>query len=198
MRLFKFIFFITILHIVNTNIIGQNYEIVLAVPNTVRIKGTSNISNFTLDYQNSLSEKKGIVLGKFQNNKASISGANNIVLNVKSFTSSNKLITGDFYKMLQADKYPNITIEMVQFIKNPDNKTNPYIMAIITIAGVKRLEILPINIKEKNNGQLLVSCLHKISLKNYKLTAPKKMMGMITVNDIVYINIETTAIINNK
>lgn len=62
-------------------------------------------------------------------------------------------------------------------------------MAAITRGNTKRLEILPVKIIKKNSNTYTFTSTHKVSLKNYNLEPPKKMMGMVNVNDAVTIEL---------
>ena len=159
----------------------------------IKIHGSSNVNRFTLSYTRPVSGQRQVALGKIENNRRMITGSNKINLEVGAFTSSNKMITNDFKKMLQQDKYPVINIELTRLIINPADPSTPHVMAVLTIAGKKRLEVLPVVMVTRPNNQIQLSAMHRISLKNYNLEPPKKVMGMVSVSDEVFIEITLIA-----
>lgn len=171
---------------------GQTFQANIQGPHTIKITGHTNVNSFTLNYTGKISAKRQISFGKTENNKTPISGDNKVILAVDKFSSPNQIITNDFKKMLQAEKHPHISIELVQLIKEPGKNTRNFVMAILSIAGVQRLEILPVTVIQKPDNLYTFTSHHKISLKNYKLQPPKKLMGMINIKDEVYIDLGMT------
>lgn len=176
-----------------TGVSAQSYDVNIVGPALIKIHGSSNINKFMLSYTRDIVRQRKLTLAKVESNRQTISGSNKIALEVGAFTSSHKMITSDFYKMLQKDKYPFINIEISRLIINPSNPLTPNVMAVITLAGSKRIEILPVVIVKKPNNQIQLSSLHKLSLKNYNLSPPKKLMGMVSVSDEVFIEITLIA-----
>ena len=185
--------FISLLLLNGSVSFSQIYEVMITGPGVVKINGSSNVNNFSLNYQKAISGKRRVELGPNQNNKISLTGDTKIALEVNAFSSSHGMITRDFKKMLKSDQFPNINIELSRIIVNKDTPAKNYAIAIITLANTKRLEVLPVNIVRRGTNVFSLNSKHKISLKNYNLEPPKKMIGMISVNDAVVIDITLNA-----
>lgn len=184
---------LVVLLLLTLGLSAQSYDVTIVGSSLIKLHGSSNVNKFMLSYTKSISGKRQITIGKVENNRRMITGSNKISLEVGAFTSAHKMITSDFKKMLQQEKYPQINIELSRMIVNPANPSTPSIMAVLTIAGTRRLEILPVVIVSKPNNVMQLSSLHKISLKNYNLTPPKRVMGMVNVSDEVFIEMTVLA-----
>lgn len=169
----------------------SSYEVSIVQPGTFKIKGSSNVNNFSLEYKKPVIGKKLVSFGDDINNRISLKGDTQISLDINGFSSSQSFILRDFKKMIKSDNYPTIDINLARFIKS-DNPNKIYAMAIISIANTKRLEIMPVVINKTNEDTYNFKSSYKISLKNYNLDPPQKMMGMIAVNDDVSIDLTLT------
>ncbi len=176
-----------------TKAYAQSYDVNIIGPALIKIHGSSNVNKFMLSYTQDVARQRKLTLGNIENNRQAISGSNRIALEVDAFSSSHNMITTDFKKMLQMEKYPVINIEISRLIINPSNPTSPFVMAVLTLAGTKRIEILPVMIVKRPNNQMQLSSMHRVSLKNYNLSPPKKLMGMVNVSDEVFIEITLIA-----
>lgn len=176
-----------------TKAYAQSYDVKITGPALIKIHGSSNVNKFMLSYTKDVARQRKLTLGKIENNRQAISGSNKIALEVDAFNSSHKMITSDFKKMLQQEKYPVINIELSRLIINPSNPSAPFVMAVLTLAGTKRIEVLPVVVVKRSNNQIQLSSMHRVSLKNYNLNPPKKLMGMVSVSDEVFIEITLIA-----
>ena len=178
--------------VITQGLYAQNYEVTIVGPGNVKINGSSNINHFSLVYKKPVAGKRTITFSAVENNRIPLKGDTRIALEVYSFSSSQNMITRDFKKMLKSDIYPFINIELSRIIQNRDNPSRANVMAILTIANTKRLEVLPVRITMVNSNTYTLVSSHKISLKNYNLEPPKKVMGMVSVNDVVSIDLSLT------
>lgn len=101
-----------------------------------------------------------------------------------SFDCGEKAINKDLQETLNTEEHPQITLTLreVETTETP-SKINATIA--IKIAGVSRDYKIPLQIKK--NGNLYVSGQLKIKLSDYNLETPKKLFGLITVNDNIEI-----------
>lgn len=147
----------------------------------VSIKGKSNVNSFECKYNSDFIENNLQVSIAITNNKILLEGAK---LSIKStgFDCAHKMITKDFKTILKAEDYPHIVInvkEINAFTENITAKLN------VKIAGVEKEYLVPVIFNSNTNnvkGQL------KLNIKDFKLKSPKKLLGMVVVNDNVDIN----------
>lgn len=147
----------------------------------VSIKGKSNVNSFECKYDSDFIENDLQISITRNNNKILLEGAK---LSIKStgFDCAHKMITKDFKTILKADDYPHIVINVKEISTTKENiaaKLN------VTIAGIDKEYLVPVSYNQNTNnvkGQL------KLNIKDFKLKSPKKLLGMIVVNDKVDIN----------
>lgn len=147
----------------------------------VSIKGKSNVNSFECKYDSDFIENDLQISITRNNNKILLEGAK---LSIKStgFDCAHKMITKDFKTILKADDYPHIVINVKEISTTKENiaaKLN------VTIAGIDKEYLVPVSYNQNTNnvkGQL------KLNIKDFKLKSPKKLLGMVVVNDNVDIN----------
>jgi len=147
----------------------------------VTIKGKSNVNSFECKYNSEFIENDLHISIIRNNSKIVLDGAK---IDIKSigFDCAHKMITKDFKSLLKAEEYPHIVINVkeINTIKeNINAKLN------VKIAGIEREYLVPVTYNQTTNnvkGQL------KLNIKDFKLKSPKKLLGMVVVNDNVEIN----------
>ncbi|GAB3419753.1 YceI family protein [Niabella aquatica] len=166
---------------------AQTYQASLLEGSAFTLKGSSNINEFRLVYTGSLRSTNKVQVKK-EEARLNVKPGDGLHLNVLDFKSPNSYITKDFRKMLQADIYPTLSIEplSVWLQKNQPGKVAALIN--LTIAGCTRQEVITLTLTEQKATALQCKGSHVISLKKYELTAPKKALGAVQVNDNVTID----------
>lgn len=148
----------------------------------VTINGRSNVNTFQCKYNSDFLEDE-IVVTSVKNNETKIS-LNNAKMSIKSkgFDCANKMITKDFKTILKADDYENINIELKELDVN-----NNYIMTKlnIEIAGKNKDYVIPMAFNQKANN---VKGTLRLNIKDFNLKSPKKLFGLIEVDNNVDIN----------
>lgn len=170
---------------------SANYMVNVDELVSVKINGYSNINKFSLEYREPVSSKK-VLFGKSSENRTTIHGDNKISLEVNSFTCNQKIILRDFKKMVKSETSPTIDIQFLRFTNGERNNIKS-VTATVNIGGTKRYENFQVKIDRINPSTYFFSTTHRLSLKNYNLEAPQKMLGAIVVNDEVTIDINFTA-----
>ncbi|MCZ8196196.1 MAG: YceI family protein [Flavobacterium sp.] len=148
----------------------------------VTINGKSNVNSFQCKYNSNYLEDE-ILVTTFKNNETKITLSNaKIAIKSKGFDCKNKMITKDFKTILKADDYDNINIELKELDIN-----NNYLMTKlnIEIAGKSKEYVIPMAFNEKNSN---VKGTLRLNIKDFNLKCPKKIFGLIEVNDNIDIN----------
>ena len=157
----------------------------------ISIKGTSNLLSFKLSQSGeSLSRKDFIILATQNQNKIYLS--NNVhSISVKSFTSNNKMALRDFLKLVKSDIYPSFQIQLnyIETTPNADKKENlkGNVSVNITITGVTKPYIIPVS-SEINDDTYKIIGKKKLNIRDFGLTPPVEMMGLIKVNEWIEID----------
>lgn len=145
------------------------------------IHGESNVNSFQCDYNQKLIATELTVRHYNKNNKTILDGAT-FLLKSKGFDCAHRMITNDLKEVLKAEKYPNIKIDIIE-LKKVSNKVTA--VSNITIAGEKKQYEIPVEINEETKnvkGEL------KLNIKDFKLKSPKKILGLIKLNEEVTIS----------
>jgi len=115
------------------------------------------------------------------NSKIVLDGAK-LAIKSTGFDCAHKMITKDFKTILKADEYPHIVINVKEINTIKESITAKL---HVKIAGVEKEYVVPITYNP-NNGN--VKGLLKLNIQDFQLKSPKKLLGMVVVNDNVEIN----------
>lgn len=136
-----------------------------AQENFVKINGSTNVNSFQC------------VNSKFKNGVYSFSEKNlpNIILKVSDFDCGNRMMTKDFQKILNVEKYPEMSIKFINFTKTQKN--------FIAVVEVKMMDqSIRYNVEFALDNNKMTG--HKnLKFSDFNITPPKKMGGMIVVKD---------------
>lgn len=137
-----------------------------AQENFVKINGSTNVSSFQC------------INSKFKNEGAysfSEKSLPNIILKVADFDCGNKMMTKDFQKILNAAKYPEMTIKFINFTRNQKK----YI-AVVEVKMMNQSRKYNVEFNLENNKMVGKK---NVKFSDFNITPPKKMGGMIVVKD---------------
>lgn len=153
------------------------------------IEGKSNIVDFQF-YQPSekFIDSKLYITASLRNDRLYLS-ENSLEIPVKSFSSSNRMALRDFYKLVKSDEYPIMHIKL-DHIELTDNSPTAVGNAIIdvTITDVTKRYFFPVT--AGMDGKSLTFDVKKdINIRDFNLTPPVHMMGMLKVDEWITINL---------
>lgn len=139
-----------------------------AQDNTVVIIGKTNVNTFTCTNTNFSSS--GLV--------SSITSKKlpNLVLKVNNFDCKNRIMTSDFRKTLNAEKYPNMQIRFLKF----SQISSTYYKGTVEVNIMNRKKNYDITFFSE--GPTLVGN-RKVKFSDFGIVPPKRMAGTIVVKD---------------
>ena len=151
--------------------------------NYVSIQGSSNVNEFQLI-------NSDLELDEMDSGVESNARYRNIRIAVDEFTSNNQRMVQDFREMVNASKYPYIKIglerrELADF-EETSGLTN--FSMIITLAGKTKEYTVPCEVFSKLNSEYVLSGNFSIKLTDFGIDPPAKLLGLIKVNNEVFIN----------
>jgi len=162
----------------------ETSSVIIKERSTLLINGESNINNFSCLYDND-EIKKTIPISYTVEGDIIRFDKTVLLLNNNFFDCGGNGINRDFRKTLNTDNYPQIALTLNEIERTAD-PSNINAEIAIKIAGISHDYRIPVEIiKNKNlivNGQL------KIKLTDFNLNTPKKLFGIIAVDE----NIEIT------
>lgn len=147
----------------------------------VTIKGKSNVNSFECKYNSDCIEDEISVTVTKSNSKMLFDGAK-ISIQSKGFDCRHKMITRDFKKILKADDYSHIEIDLEELVTNKNEITAKI---CVEIAGIKKQYAVPVTFDQKKGN---VKGMLKINIKDFYLKSPKKLLGFVTLDDKVAID----------
>jgi len=153
------------------------------------IQGKSNVVDFQL-YQpgERFIRKKMYITASRRDNKLYLSESN-LVIPVKNFSSSNRMALRDFHKLVKSDEYPTMHIELdhIELAGKPSGTVGNAVIDV-TITDVTRRYIFPVT-ADRNGNHFTFDVKKEISIRDFELTPPVHMMGMLKVDEWITINL---------
>ena len=166
---------------------AEDFPVKIINNSTLHIYGTTNVNTFNcvLNFEN----VNSIVQTSYtlRNNRLFFENTE-LKLDNSCFDCGNNMMNKDFLEMLDSDNYPYITFQLKEVVVNPKQKDEIYAFASITLAGKTKLYSIPLTLK-KIESIKAVGCL-SIKLTDFELEPPKKVLGLIVVNDEIDINFD--------
>ncbi|OWK73954.1 hypothetical protein CBW16_00600 [Flavobacteriaceae bacterium JJC] len=136
--------------------------------NGVEITGWTNVSTFKCTNDNF---KNSGSIYSFSGNQLP-----NVQLQVNDFDCRNKMMTSDFRKTLNSEKYPVLTIKFLNFRKTTANRFS----ATVEVKMMTVTKKYAIEFSEYNNS--LVGN-KRLKFSDFNIIPPKKMGGIVYVKD---------------
>lgn len=161
----------------------EEKKIEILANSELTITGDTNISKFKCEFDTRLLER--IVPVIFQNNSGHIIFENAVLtLDNKGFDCGNKAINKDFHSLMQTNKYPQISLELLDIRMQSEELA--YASIIIRMAGKQKRYTLPVDLftspLDSYRGKL------KLNISDFGLEPPKKMFGLIVIKEDIEIN----------
>ncbi|MDF2551084.1 MAG: hypothetical protein K0R36_3616 [Chryseobacterium sp.] len=140
---------------------------ITAQENFVKINGSTNVNSFQF------------INSKFGNDRGAYSFSEkdlpNIILKVSDFYCENKMMTKDFQKILNAEKYPEMTIRFISLTKDQKN-----LLAVVEVKMMNKSKRYNVRFEMENNK---LTGRKNVKFSDFNITPPKKMGGIIIVKD---------------
>ena len=143
-------------------------KVLFSQQNSVEINGWTNVNTFkctNINFKNS-----GNVYS-FTGNQLP-----NVILKVEDFDCKNRIMTADFRKTLNAEKYPNLTIKFLNFSKASANKFS----ALVEVRMMNVVKKYTIEFSEYKGS---LSGNKRLKFSDFNIVPPKKMGGVVFVKD---------------
>lgn len=163
--------------------------------------GSTNIAPFLLIQKGNKIQNKRITIS-ITRNKGRISfGQNQISLKVLDFSSDNPVAYHDFMHLLKVKHFPELSIQLLSLTMQPNShkvvsntKGNAFIA--ITITGVTKQYLIPFS-SSRNGDIVTLDGDHKLSIRDFGLIPPTKLMGLVKTSEMVNVNFHFIFKMNN-
>ncbi len=152
---------------------------------TIRIQGSTNVNSFGCDIAGYY-QPDTIYCSEEITASQPVTLNGNLQLDIRSFDCHNKMLTSDLRKTLKASEYPTLVIRFLSLERAPaicGNKDSLNGWVEIELAGIrKRFEVCYTFLKT-GPSSILLHGKRSFSFTDFKLTPPKKYVGLVKVND---------------
>ncbi|HUH47230.1 MAG TPA: YceI family protein [Arenibacter sp.] len=165
----------------------DNTVVYIAAESRLKISGTTNINTFTCNF-NTVEMMDPIRVRYVQTGSKYIFHKADLILDNQGFDCGNRGINRDFHGLLKSKEYPHILLRLKE-IETVSTDTS-YLNAVvdIEIAGRTNTYSVPVKFDQKENMCILGEL--KLNLDDFKLKAPKKVLGLISVHETITINFD--------
>ncbi len=152
-------------------------ELLVITEKQVKVSGVTSIGKFTCDY--CIDDMKDTLIS----NRTNRSGTLQFTIPVDDFSCGNFMLNKDFRKTLKSDEYPSAKVKVSNLVK----KENGYFCHLrLQIVGK---ELIFENFHLTKSDQKLTGKL-TLSFDELELKAPKKLGGLIKVDETLHLQIE--------
>ena len=153
------------------------------------IQGKSNVVDFTFYQPGERFIQKKLYLTAFRRDNQLYLSEKNLEIPVKNFTSNNRMALRDFYKLVKSDEYPvmHIGLDHVELAGRPSGTVGNAVIDV-TITDVTRRYIFPVT-ATRNGNNYTFDVKKEINIRDFNLTPPVHMMGMLKVDEWITINL---------
>jgi hypothetical protein len=175
------LFFMAVMHSMQNYASDKEKPASGAICNSfIKIHGSSNVNQFHFSHDNPVIESAS---GNFKTE-------NYIRIPVNGFNASNNKMLSDFHDMVNAEKYPDIHIEIEPGKTADFDETSgrTRFRSKISIAGKTNEYIIPSEISTcQVSGYMLKGNL-MVKLTDFGIEPPRKVLGAVKVNNEVFIS----------
>ncbi|MEN6324088.1 MAG: YceI family protein [Proteiniphilum sp.] len=189
----RFLSILTICFLTSVGIYAQVDSYPLAVDvkekSMLTIQGKSNVVDFKFDQPGEKFIPKKMYITASRRNGRLYLSETNLEIPVKNFISGNKMALKDFQKLVKSDKYPvmHIALDYVRLSDAPFGNVGDAVVDV-TITGVTKRYTFPVIAAKKGNN-FTFDVKKSISIRDFNLTPPVQMMGMLKVDEWITINL---------
>lgn len=153
---------------------------------TLAIRGTTNINSFACHFDVG-NINNPVRVNYYAEGDRIKFDQTALVLSVDCFDCGGRGINSDFQELLKAEEEPHIYLTLKE-ISPLKNSTAYKALLDIEIAGKSNRCEVPVAVEKDHS--LLVKGDLKLCLSDYKLEAPKKLFGLINIDDNVEIGFQ--------
>ncbi|HBG56944.1 YceI family protein [Proteiniphilum sp. UBA1028] len=169
----------------------ESYPIAVDVKekSVLSIQGKSNVVDFVFDQPGEKFIRKKLYITASRRDDKLFLSENSLEIPVKNFTSGNRMALRDFHKLVKSNEYPVMHIELdhVRLSNEPFGDVGDAVIDV-TITGVTKRYIFPVT-AGKNGNNFTFGVKKSINIRDFDLTPPVHMMGMLKVDEWITITL---------
>lgn len=164
----------------------KNVSIDLLKGSSLTIYGSSNVVPFKIHLKGDNFPSKNISISAIHRDNKIFVSESILSINVKNFTSENRMALKDFKKLIKHDRYPEISVEITSLEMTKKTCVRECsagnATGYLTITGIKKEYNIPLSFN-KFDKVFIAEGKIRINIKDFGLTPPTEMMGLIKVSE---------------
>ncbi|QOI98159.1 MAG: hypothetical protein HRU69_11990 [Flammeovirgaceae bacterium] len=168
---------------------AQQYRIFINPSSRVTVYGSTNVNQFKFRYTENISIDRPVKVDS-ENKILKLSGCQ-IDLKIHAFDSGNPIMNKDFRKMLNEDESPFIRVNLLSLApewERGGSWRKGKVEVLVEINTIAKKFVFDCTLE--NPGSLYIFGRQRISLTEFELTPPTRMMGMVRVSEWVDLDLE--------
>lgn len=154
---------------------------------TLAIDGSSNINEFTCDVTEYLRQDTLKAIEEQGKSRYLFTSTSSLQLDIRRFDCHHKYITSDFRKMLKADAYPCIVVRFLN-LDEFRNGTTVKGQVMVELAGKRKVMDVSYSCTEPLPDRFNLKGQKTMRFSDFELEAPKKIGGLIRINEEIKVN----------
>lgn len=154
----------------------------------LEVLGTTNVSNFACENYEYTGQE--YLIQRISEGQEVGQWSGEVKITSKNFDCNNALMTKDFKKTIEVEKFPVISVKFLGLTKESETATQKNLMGqvVITMVGISRkYDISCVFLASQENSALL-SGERRIQLSDFKIEPPEKFFGAVKVSDEIKVN----------
>lgn len=176
----------------------QPFVVRLKESSQLTINGSTNINTFSFHQSGDKMKQREVTLtGKMNGNRIEAS-KHQVGIAVREFKSADKIAQVAFYSMMKTDQYPSLYIRLLHYdlIQTGSKTTKGKAYVDITIVGKTQRYEIPVS-TERNGSNWRFTGSKRLTIKDFGLTPPEPVFGLVKVSDWIDIQLDLHCIIEN-
>lgn len=154
----------------------------------LEVLGTTNVSKFTCENYEYTGQE--YLIQRITEGQEVGNWSGEVKITSKNFDCNNPLMTKDFKKTIEVEKYPTITIKFLGLTKDSESATQKNLngKVEITMVGISRIYDISCVFLSSMDDTALLSGERRIQLTDFNIEPPEKFFGAVKVSDAIEIN----------
>lgn len=178
--------------------IPTEYILEVVPDSSMHIDGKTNINTFDCIFQNAIQSKLTLTQNIF--NELTEVQHSGLDFCVTCFDCGIALMNKEFTDLLYAEQFPIITMKLLSMYIYQDDKDKMIKgkgKVSMIIAGMERIEDITYSVPHLEGKNFQIIGKKQINILDYNITPPKKMMGMVKVDQHIDVNFNFKFIIDD-
>lgn len=154
----------------------------------LEVLGTTNVSKFTCENYEYTGQE--YLIQRIPEGQEVGHWSGEVKITSRNFDCNNALMTKDFKKTFEVEKYPTITVKFLGLTKDSESATQKNLngKVEITMVGISRIYNISCVFLSSKDDSALLSGERRIQLTDFNIEPPEKFFGAVKVSDSIEVN----------